>query len=157
MNGIDRDRVQAYRELIADVYELAGRSRRSSDAFARSFGQTVARWHVLSVVRTEPLTVPRIADRLGVTRQSVQRVVDDLDAAHLVEISPNPGHRRSPQVHSTNAGAAVCDELFESSAPGRAAMLAAGDVSAEDLRHAQATLRRILVHFEDGMTQTQAP
>lgn len=36
-----RDLATAYRLLVADVYEVAGRSRQTSEALARSVGQTV--------------------------------------------------------------------------------------------------------------------
>jgi len=75
---------EQYRLLMADVYELAGLSRRTSEAIARELGQTVARWHVLSVLSAGPCTVPATARRLGLTRQGVQRVADDLLAARLL-------------------------------------------------------------------------
>ena len=90
---------EQYRLLMADVYELAGLSRRTSAAIAKELGQTVARWHVLSVVSAGPSTVPAIARRLGLTRQGVQRVADDLLAAHLLKASPNPDHVRSPLLY----------------------------------------------------------
>jgi len=83
---------EQYRLLMADVYELAGLSRRTSEAIARELGQTVARWHVLSVLSAGPCTVPATARRLGLTRQGVQRVADDLLAARLLKASPNPDH-----------------------------------------------------------------
>lgn len=149
MAGVDGSGVQAYRELIADVFELAGRSRRTSDAFARRFGQSAARWHVLSVILEEALPVPRIADRLGVTRQSVQRVVDELAADRLVELVENPEHRRSSLVQITSSGRAVAEELFDSSSEARASMLARADVSPEELRRASKTLRRLLDHVDE--------
>src|ERR1700757_2310208 len=54
---------EQYRLLMADVYELAGLSRRTSEAIARELGQTVARWHVLSVLSAGPCTVPAAARR----------------------------------------------------------------------------------------------
>jgi DNA-binding MarR family transcriptional regulator len=141
--------LDAYRELIAEVYELAGRSRRTSDDHARRHGETAARWHVLSVVQDEALPVPRIADRLGVTRQSVQAVVDALAADGLVELAANPAHRRSRLVQLTERGQRVVEQLFESSAPGRSAMLSEAGLTAPELQAAAATLRQLLEHFAD--------
>ena len=81
---------EAYRLLVADVYELAGRSRATSEAIAQRHQQTAARWHLLSVLRDEAMTVPGIARRLGQSRQSVQRVADDLIAAGCVRWRPTP-------------------------------------------------------------------
>jgi hypothetical protein len=54
---------------MADVYELAGRSRRTSERVAAALGTTVARWHLLSVVSQDALSVPEIARRLGQVRE----------------------------------------------------------------------------------------
>jgi DNA-binding MarR family transcriptional regulator len=51
-------------------------------------------------------TVPAVADRLDLTRQAVQRHVNDLLALGLVETTPNPAHRRSVLVAPTTPGAA---------------------------------------------------
>jgi DNA-binding MarR family transcriptional regulator len=141
------DPVAAYRLLIADVYELAGTSRRTSDRMAAEHGQTAARWHVLSVLADGPHGVPAIAHRLGHARPSVQRIVHDLEAAGLVEPRPNPLHARSPLVALTPAGKETLDRLFAGSDADRTALLARAGVSADDLLAARATLRRVLDAF----------
>ena len=113
------DTLDAYRLLIADVYELAGRSRSTSEAVAAERGQTAARWHAMSVLFDGRRTVPEIADRLGLARQSVQRVVDELERESLVRFVDNPAHRRSRHVELTAAGRRVADELFERRAEAR--------------------------------------
>src|SRR5205823_1859741 len=67
-----------YRALLAEVYELAGLSRRQSDAEAAIHGSTAARWLTMSTISDTDLTVASIARRLGLPRQAVHRVVDDL-------------------------------------------------------------------------------
>jgi len=141
--------VAAYRLLIADVYELAGTSRRTSDRMAAAHGQTAARWHVLSVIADEPHGVPAIAHRLGHARPSVQRIVHDLEAAGLVELRPNPRHARSPLVALTPAGKETLDRLFAGSDGDRASLLARAGVSADELLAARATLRKVLAAFAD--------
>ncbi len=49
--------------------------------------------------------VPRIARAMMLDRQPVQRLVDQLRAARLVDRVPNPEHRRSVLVRATTAGA----------------------------------------------------
>lgn len=90
--------------LIADIYETAGALRQRGDRIAAIAGQTQARWQVLSVVSEGEWTVPRIARRLGVTRQAVQRTADQLGDDGLVEFEANPNHQRSPLVRPTVAG-----------------------------------------------------
>ena len=143
------DLVTKYRLLIADVYELAGRSRATSEAYARQHGQTAARWHVLSVVSEEPFTVPQIAERLGLTRQSVQRVVDDLAGEGLVELVPNERHRRSPLVAIAEAGSEVTRRLYADSARDRRRSVRRAGVTAADLDQARATVRALVRALDD--------
>jgi len=135
---------EQYRLLMADVYELAGLSRRTSEAIARELGQTVARWHVLSVLSAGPCTVPATARRLGLTRQGVQRVADDLLAARLLQASPNPDHLRSPLLTLTNQGQLVLEQLTQRSDAARGRLLQQAHITAEDLAAARTTLRPLL-------------
>ncbi len=137
------DLVRDYRLLIADVYELAGLSRRISEREAAGQGTTVARWHVLSAVSDEPLAVPAIARRLGQVRQAVQRVVDDLTEAGQLRAEPNPAHRRSLLYALTPEGARLLERLWDASESPRLGMLDDSGVSAADLRQARDTLRRL--------------
>lgn len=140
-------RLPPYRRLIADVYELAGISRHTSEQIARELGQTAARWHVMSVVSDDALTVPAIARRLGLARQSVQRVVDEMVDAGLVTREPNPDHQRSPLMALTAEGRAVLDELFRRSSANRAALLDRAGVSVTELDGARRVVRALLVAF----------
>jgi DNA-binding MarR family transcriptional regulator len=135
--------VEAYRLLIADVYELAGLSRRTSEELARSLGQTAARWHVLSVVSDGPRTVPSAARRLGLAPQSVQRVVGDLVDAGLLEPVDNPDHVRSPLMRLTGEGRAVVDELFARSQDDRADVVARAGVTVDELTVAREVVRKL--------------
>jgi DNA-binding MarR family transcriptional regulator len=139
--------LEPYRLLIADVYELAGTSRRTSDLLAAELGQTAARWHVMSVISVAACTVPEIAHRLGLARQSVQRVVDDLATTRMVELLPNPMHARSPRVALTKAGARTLEQLFAASDRDRAELLDRAGVSAKQLAAARSTLHSLLVAF----------
>ncbi|MEV0083365.1 MarR family winged helix-turn-helix transcriptional regulator [Saccharopolyspora sp. NPDC050642] len=49
-------------------------------------------------------TVPQIARTLELSRQFVQRMVNDAQAAGFVALKPNPAHRRSSLVELTEAG-----------------------------------------------------
>jgi DNA-binding MarR family transcriptional regulator len=154
---------EQYRLLMADVYELAGLSRRTSAAIAKELGQTVARWHVLSVVSAGPCTVPAIARRLGLTRQGVQRVAGDLLAARLLKAAANPDHARSPLLSLTNRGQLVLEQLTQRSDAARGRVLQQAHITAEDLAAARTTLRALLQslaasdrNFRPGIPATAA-
>ncbi len=137
------DLAAAYRLLIADVYELAGASRRTSEAMAATVGQTVARWHVLSVISDGPRSVASAARRLGLARQSVQRVADRLVAEGLVVIEPDPADARAPRLALTRPGRRVLDGLVERSDAARSVQLAGADVTVADLHAARRVVREL--------------
>lgn len=74
---------------------------------------TSARWQVLGAIALagRPLTVPQIARRMGLTRQSVHATVDRLVEAGLVELVANADHRRSQLVRLTELGQAKYEAI----------------------------------------------
>ena len=58
-----------------------------------------------------PLTVPQIARRMGLTRQSVQASVNRLRGDTLVAADENPDRRRSPLIRLTDLGRAKYEGL----------------------------------------------
>lgn len=141
--------VEAYRLLVADVYELAGLSRARSEATARAHGHTAARWHVLSVLSEERLTVAAAARRLGLARQSVQRVADDLVTTGHLDAVPDPADRRAPLVGVTDAGRELLARLFAESEQERRRMLSRTGVEVAELERARATVRRLVEGLRD--------
>ncbi len=127
--------------LIADLYEVVGRLRRSGDVIARELGQSHARWQTLSVVSEGDWTVPHIASRLGVARQSVQRVADELVADRLAVLERNPRHRRSSILRLTPRGVGVLRALTDA-ARGPSARLVE-HVSAIYLATTRATMKNL--------------
>jgi DNA-binding MarR family transcriptional regulator len=97
--------------LVADVYELAGLLRAAGEEIAAGQGQSQARWQLMSVVSDVPRTVSQSARRLGVSRQAVQRVANDLIADGLAEALPNPDHRTSPLLALTDTGRRTLTEI----------------------------------------------
>lgn len=111
--------------LYSELFEAAGVGRRFGEELARGRGQTQARWQAMWIIDQDTrLTVPQIARRLGVTRQSVQRVIDELIVEQLVDAVTNPDHKTSPLfqlsddgrdvLHGINTDAAVAhDRILE--------------------------------------------
>jgi DNA-binding MarR family transcriptional regulator len=90
--------------LIVPVIQLEAHFSRAGETIAAAGGQTLARWLVLESVAGAPATVAQIARRLGLTRQSVQRVADLLRRDRLTEYVVNPAHERSKLVQITPLG-----------------------------------------------------
>jgi DNA-binding MarR family transcriptional regulator len=135
---------EPYRLLIAEVYELAGRSRETSEAIARRQGQTAARWHVLSVLSDRDASVSAIARRLGQARQSVQRVAADLLVASLVQAIPNPDHQRSPLLRLTETGRSLLEALNDDAARDRTDRLVTAGLTPAQLDQARQVLRSLI-------------
>ncbi|MCS6622335.1 MarR family transcriptional regulator [Roseibacterium beibuensis] len=99
-------------DIMLETFRLNGTLLAAGDALVADLGLTSARWQVLGAVILEdrPLTVAQIARRMGLTRQSVQRVVSDLEAVQLVRFEDNPDHKRAKLVALTEAGEAAYAE-----------------------------------------------
>src|SRR5271155_3223584 len=98
----ERDQqMDAFALLVADVYDTAGVLRRQGEQTAGTEGQTQARWQVLSVISDGDWTVPMAADRLGTSRQAVQRIGNELVDEGLAAFDENPRNQRSPFLRLT--------------------------------------------------------
>ncbi|MEU6312872.1 helix-turn-helix domain-containing protein [Streptomyces sp. NPDC047014] len=139
--------------LVADVFEAAGALRRAGEALAAAEGQTQARWQLMSVVSEEALPVARAARRLGVARQGVQRIANELVKDGLAELRENPDHRTSPLLGLTGAGSRTLAAIT-----GRAeaahGVMGAGLAEA-DVAEVRALLRR-LTRQADAWTDSAA-
>jgi DNA-binding MarR family transcriptional regulator len=99
---------EAVTELILSTFRVNGLLLGAGDLLSADEGLTSARWQVLGAVALEerPLTVPQIARRMGLTRQSVHATVQRLVREGLLELAPNQDHRRSALVGLTRQGLA---------------------------------------------------
>ncbi|MGC0239418.1 MarR family winged helix-turn-helix transcriptional regulator [Arthrobacter sp. SD76] len=78
----------------------------AGDTTLKELGLTSARWQVLGAIANsdDRVTVADIARTMGLTRQGVQRTVNDLVASELVSLEENPRHRRAKIVALTPSG-----------------------------------------------------
>jgi DNA-binding MarR family transcriptional regulator len=141
----DAQRDIEMQHLVADVYELAAALRRNGQEIAKLAGQTQARWQVMWIAATGRFSVAMIARRLGLARQSVQRVADAIVAEDLASFEPNPDHQRSPFLILTSAGQSVLDAINERSRQGH---LQQATALGED---AVAELRQLLARYKDAL------
>jgi DNA-binding MarR family transcriptional regulator len=100
---------RAVTELILSTFRANGLLLGAGDLLSAKEGLTSARWQVLGaiVLAERPLTVPQIARRMGLTRQSVHATVQRLVRGGLLELGPNQDHRRSALVGLTKQGLAT--------------------------------------------------
>jgi DNA-binding MarR family transcriptional regulator len=93
-------------QVVLAAFRANGLLLAAGDDLAVDEGLTSARWQVLGALALaeRPLTVPQIARRMGLTRQSVHATVKRLVRDRLVELAPNADHRRSQLVWLTELG-----------------------------------------------------
>ncbi|MEV5202450.1 MarR family transcriptional regulator [Streptomyces sp. NPDC053720] len=99
---------QRLTEVFALVGPLYRRVQRKVEQAAPIEGLSVGVRAVLDLLRENgPMTVPQMGREQALSRQFVQRMVNDAAAARLVEIIPNPAHQRSSLVRLTGSGRAA--------------------------------------------------
>src|SRR5262245_27802365 len=96
----------AVTELILAVFRANGLLLEAGNRLVSDLGLTSARWQVLGAIALAgtPLPVAHIARNMGLTRQAVQRVVNELEIDGLISFAPNPYHRRAKLVVLTEVG-----------------------------------------------------
>jgi DNA-binding MarR family transcriptional regulator len=98
-------------KFALSIFNLNGLIVQAGDTITHAIGQSSARWQVLGSA-FEPQTVAEIARRLGLARQSVQRVADVLEREGLVVSKDHPTDRRTMLLELTPKGFEVLSEIY---------------------------------------------
>jgi DNA-binding MarR family transcriptional regulator len=103
----------AVTDLILEVFRLNGRLLVAGDRLVAELGLTSARWQVLGAIALSdrPQPVAWLARSMGLNRQGVQRIVNELRKEGLVAFKPNPNHRRAHFVVLTAQGKSTFEEV----------------------------------------------
>ena len=136
-------KVDALSDLIVEIFRINGRLLAAGDRLVADLGLTSARWQMIGAVAlaAQPQTVPSIARTMGLTRQAVQRLVNELVADGLLDARPNPNHRRAPLFALTSRGEAAFADAGARQAPWAEAV--AAGLSTQEIKVAEALLRRL--------------
>jgi DNA-binding MarR family transcriptional regulator len=105
----------ALTDLIRAVIRMNATVQKSGTRLMRGTGITNARWQTLSELSAieQPVTVSELARHMGLTRQAVQRLADDMASDGLVEFAANPGDARAMHLLLTEAGRAAYYDALE--------------------------------------------
>jgi len=135
--------IDEFGDLTLESFRLNGRLLAKGDEIAAELGMTSARWQVLGtlVIAGEGITVADIARRMGLARQSVQRVTRDLLQEKLVRYADNPRHPRWKLVVPTARGLKVHAQLEERRRVWSSQVVA--EMSLTELQTAAAVLRKL--------------
>lgn len=110
---------EAITDLILEVFRLNGRLLVAGDRLVAPLGLTSARWQVLGAMALAeaPQPVAWLARSMGLNRQGVQRLVNEMIEGGLVELRPNLHHRRAHLVVLTKRGREAYDAAARVQAP----------------------------------------
>ena len=105
--------------LIVEAFRLNGRLLAAGDALVAEVGLTSARWQVLGAIALSPVPLPvaHLARNMGLTRQSVQRLANEMEHDGLVRFGANPHHQRAKLVLLTARGEAAYNAAMQLQGP----------------------------------------
>ena len=140
----------ALTELILETFRLNGRLLAAGDALVRDLGLTSARWQILGAIALSPVPLPvaHIARNMGLTRQTVQKLVNELQSDVMVRFAPNPHHQRARLVLFTDKGHAANEAARQRQRPWAQAL--ADGLAADEIERATMLLRTVRQRLEAG-------
>lgn len=109
----------AVTKLILQIFKLNGRLLLAGDQLVEPLGLTSARWQVLGSIASadQPQPVVRLARDMGVSRQAVQRIINELERESVVAFQANPRHKRAQLVAFTDHGRTLYEEAQKLQGP----------------------------------------
>ena len=128
----------ALTELILEVFRVNGGLIAAGDRLVADLGLTSARWQGLGAIALSPAPEPvaRLARAMGLHRQGVQRIVNELEAEGIVALDDNPHHRRAKLVRLTRKGETLYREAERRQKPWARALARGLDPKAIGAGHA---------------------
>lgn len=143
-------------DLILETFRLNGCLLMAGDALVADIGLTSARWQVLGAIALSPIPLPvaHIARNMGLTRQAVQRLVNEMEGGGLVSFEPNPHHQRAKLVLLTPRGKAAYGAAMKRQGPWASSL--SNGLSIEQVEAATETLRVIRQGVEGRSRQRKA-
>jgi DNA-binding MarR family transcriptional regulator len=131
-------------ELILRVFRANSALLAAGDQLVEGLGLTSARWQLLGGIADngEPLSVAQLAREIGVTRQSVQRIANELETEGVIAFRPNPRHKRAQLVELTSHGRTLFERSLELQRPWAAAL--GGNLTASGVSTVCKTLDELL-------------
>ncbi|WP_371809353.1 MarR family winged helix-turn-helix transcriptional regulator [Ruegeria sp. HKCCD6157] len=139
--------------LILDVFRLNGRLQLAGDRLVTELGLTSARWQILGAIAysDRPESVAWHARTMGVHRQGIQRIINELSKEGIVEFRPNPHHKRAHLVALTQKG----QELYEAAIAKQIPWVneLSEGLSPDDIATAQNVVGRLKARLEETSTR----
>lgn len=133
--------------LVLEVFRFQGCLLAAGDRLAKPLHLSSARWKVVGAIDQQgPLSVSKIARNMGLTRQTVQRLANEMKVGQFIGYAPNPDHRRAKLVRLTKKGRRVMKILNQRQIHW-ADKIAAG-VNTEELEAALGLIKKLRMRLD---------
>lgn len=105
----------ALTNLILEVFAANGELLAQGNRITKPYGLTSARWQVMGAIDLagRAMTVAQIARRMGLARQGVQRIVNDLTVKDLVVATDNIDHKKANLISLSSKGKQVLAKVSD--------------------------------------------
>ena len=142
---------RAFTDLIRAALRMTPQSLRIGPLLTGDVNLSNTRWQALGELNDvdDPLTVSQMARRMGLTRQSVQRLMDGMAEAGFVKFVENPADQRAMLVALTKKGRATYAKTQERE--WRWTNAVAAHFDAEEMRRAAELIERVTDRMQDEM------
>jgi len=146
---------EAVTALILDVFRLNGRLLTAGDRLVAELGLTSARWQVLGAIAyaERPASVAWHARTMGLHRQGIQRIVNELEIEGIVKFQPNPHHKRAHLVLLTSKGRKLFEAALALQVPWVNAL--ASGLTSKDIATAKGVVQQLKTRLEQEMDVVQ--
>ncbi len=138
---------EALHQLFKEIFTMQNALTEIMDSIHDAAGLSTPQVRLATLLHNSgPDTVPHLATAFNVSRQFIQTVCNDLDAAGLVEFCDNPHHKRSKLVALTDRGR----EVYAATKEKEAAIVKNNlpDIDADQVAQASALLADIRQRIE---------
>jgi DNA-binding MarR family transcriptional regulator len=139
---------QIFTQIVLELFKLNGLLVAEGDQITKEHALSSARWKILGALALSPnpMTVPQIANKMGQTRQSVQRLVDAMQKGGFLDYQENPYHKRAKLVVISNKGEKIYKLLERKQIPW--ANSSSANISARDMDVALSVLKKMVKSFD---------
>ncbi len=139
---------EQFTDIVLQVFKLNGQLILEGDKLSNELGLSSARWKVLGAISLSqaPMTVAQIAKNMGLTRQAVQRLANNLKEDGLLSFKNNPHHKRAKLIVLTKKGMNTYEKLKQKQIPWANSI--ATKISFSDLEITSSVLLKLTAAFE---------
>ncbi|QFU21616.1 MarR family transcriptional regulator [Shewanella eurypsychrophilus] len=138
---------EGFTQLVLSIFRLNGLLINEGDALSQPLGLTSARWKVLGAIEHSAQTASEIARTMGQTRQSVQRIANELEKLDIVRFDDNPNHKTAKLITRTQKGVMLFEQLTILLPDWSAAAMEG--ITEEELAITLKVIARLVTHFDN--------